>query len=409
VINGDTAAEVDETFFVNLSNATNASIVDNQGQGTILNDDAPQVQFDAPSYSVNEGAGQLTITLTRTGNLAQAFSVDYETLDRPGVPACDVFAGLASERCDYATTLGTLTFASGQTSATIIIPIINDVHVEDVEVFDVKLSNAVGAVIGGPTTETVTIVDNDTVFTQANPIDTFDFHVRMLYRDFLTREPDGVGFPYWTGRLTSCAANPACSIVQERIQVSAGFFYSNEFLLRKGYFIFRFYRASLGRRPTYREFFRDMQSLGQVDAEEELKRTAFTNNWVTRAEFITLYGGLTDTNFVNKLADTANVALDRPAMIAALGGGKTRAQLVRDVVENSLVYDKYFREAFVTTNYFGFLRREPDATGFAYWMDRANQHPNDLRLEQHPEIVYEVVGGFLYSEEYQRRFGNRNY
>jgi VCBS repeat-containing protein len=41
-VSGDTDVEPDETFFVNLSNATGgATITDNQGLGTILNDDAP--------------------------------------------------------------------------------------------------------------------------------------------------------------------------------------------------------------------------------------------------------------------------------------------------------------------------------------------------------------------------------
>jgi hypothetical protein len=38
-LNGDTAIEPDETFFVNLSNEQDATIADSQGQGTILNDD----------------------------------------------------------------------------------------------------------------------------------------------------------------------------------------------------------------------------------------------------------------------------------------------------------------------------------------------------------------------------------
>jgi hypothetical protein len=43
-INGDTTAETNETFFLNLSNPTNATIADGQGLGTILNDDnAPPV------------------------------------------------------------------------------------------------------------------------------------------------------------------------------------------------------------------------------------------------------------------------------------------------------------------------------------------------------------------------------
>jgi hypothetical protein len=39
-VNGENVSEDDETFFVNLSNPTNAEISDAQGQGTITNDDA---------------------------------------------------------------------------------------------------------------------------------------------------------------------------------------------------------------------------------------------------------------------------------------------------------------------------------------------------------------------------------
>jgi hypothetical protein len=33
--------EADETFFVNISNVTNATVLDGQGVGTIQNDDSP--------------------------------------------------------------------------------------------------------------------------------------------------------------------------------------------------------------------------------------------------------------------------------------------------------------------------------------------------------------------------------
>jgi hypothetical protein len=38
-VRGDTTREADETFFVNLTNPQNVVISDNQGIGTILNDD----------------------------------------------------------------------------------------------------------------------------------------------------------------------------------------------------------------------------------------------------------------------------------------------------------------------------------------------------------------------------------
>ncbi|MEP7341593.1 MAG: choice-of-anchor Q domain-containing protein [Acidobacteriota bacterium] len=42
-VNGDTTVEPDETFFVNLRSPTNATIADEQGHGTIVNDDTPSL------------------------------------------------------------------------------------------------------------------------------------------------------------------------------------------------------------------------------------------------------------------------------------------------------------------------------------------------------------------------------
>src|SRR6267142_2452476 len=86
-INGDQSFEPDETFFVNLSGATNATLTDNQGQGTILNDDAVggAIRFSAANYSVAEGAGFKTITVERTGDTGQAVTVDYASSDHSGV------------------------------------------------------------------------------------------------------------------------------------------------------------------------------------------------------------------------------------------------------------------------------------------------------------------------------------
>ena len=45
LINGDTTFETNETFFVNVTGVTGASVADGQGQGTIVNDDAPLLTF----------------------------------------------------------------------------------------------------------------------------------------------------------------------------------------------------------------------------------------------------------------------------------------------------------------------------------------------------------------------------
>src|SRR5205823_1028339 len=94
VVKGDTTYESDETFFVNLSNASsNATINDGQGVGTILNDDA------APTLSINDRSNNegtipsptpspsplpyttMTFTVTKTGSTAVNATVNFATVD----------------------------------------------------------------------------------------------------------------------------------------------------------------------------------------------------------------------------------------------------------------------------------------------------------------------------------------
>ena len=64
LVNGDTTPETNETFFVNVTNVTGATVTDGQGQGTIVNDDAaPNLTIN--DVSLNEGnAGTTTFTFT---------------------------------------------------------------------------------------------------------------------------------------------------------------------------------------------------------------------------------------------------------------------------------------------------------------------------------------------------------
>jgi hypothetical protein len=68
-INGDTDEEGDETFFVNLTSATNANILDGQGTGTIINDDtAPlplRLILDESGPAVNQAAALDSVLFLR--------------------------------------------------------------------------------------------------------------------------------------------------------------------------------------------------------------------------------------------------------------------------------------------------------------------------------------------------------
>ena len=72
LVNGDTTFEQNETFFVNLSSPTNATILDSQGQGTITNDDAapPTPTLSISDLNIAEGnSGPTTLTFTSRSRL----------------------------------------------------------------------------------------------------------------------------------------------------------------------------------------------------------------------------------------------------------------------------------------------------------------------------------------------------
>jgi len=62
---GDTSAETDETLLINFSNPDNAVLFDNQGTGTILNDDVLELVYEASGPVVDHAAALDAITQVR--------------------------------------------------------------------------------------------------------------------------------------------------------------------------------------------------------------------------------------------------------------------------------------------------------------------------------------------------------
>ncbi|HEY4415397.1 MAG TPA: Calx-beta domain-containing protein, partial [Verrucomicrobiae bacterium] len=83
---------------------------------TISNDNNNgSIQFTAPSYLVNEDGGYATLTVVRTGGAVGPISAHYATSDGPAV-----------DGINYTGTNGTISLASGQSSASFTVPILND-------------------------------------------------------------------------------------------------------------------------------------------------------------------------------------------------------------------------------------------------------------------------------------------
>lgn len=230
-------------------------------------------------------------------------------------------------------------------------------------------------------------------------IDDSDFFIQQQYIDFLSRFPDTDGFNAWMKVLNNCNGDPNCldGVNGKRVLVSMGFFESLEFRI-KGFFVYRFYKASLGRLPTYPEIVADMRSVtGQTEADVIAKRNAFAAGWMSRGDFAANYpASLTPSEYVNKLLQTAGVTVgNKDQLIAGLGNGtETRASVLRKIVESAEVEAKEFDPAFVAMQYYGYLRREPETEGYNNWLAYLRSHPRDYKT---------MVWGFVYSAEYRNR------
>ena len=137
-MNGELTHEADETLTVDLSNESNANLLDPSGLGTITNDDqVPDISID--EQSVTEGNSPDTTTMTFNVTLSnpsdQTVTVDYATSDGTAT----IVDG------DYAAAAGTLTFTAGQTAKTVDVTVNGDLTHESDETFTVGLSNPTNA------------------------------------------------------------------------------------------------------------------------------------------------------------------------------------------------------------------------------------------------------------------------
>ena len=372
----------------------------------------PQIHLGSAGFVVNEAAGSVSIGVERIGDTSGALTVDYATSD-----------GTATSRSDYTAAQGTLHFAPGETLKSFTVLITNDDINESLQGsgFSVTISNLVGrGTLSAPTTSPVSIVDDDAATSPDNPLDRSDFFVRQHYLDFLNREADAAGLQFWVEGIERCGADAGCREVK-RVDTSAAFFLSIEFQ-ETGYLVYLLHKAAFGNvsgTPVpvrLSDFLRDTQEIGRGivvnegdwQARLEANKRAFVNAFVERAAFTGLYAtGQTPAQFVGALNTNAGLVLT-PAEVTDLAarladGRETRASVLRRVAEDPDFRAAEFNRAFVLMQYFGYLRRDPDAApdtsfeGFNHWLGKLNEFGGDYRRA-------ELVKAFISSIEYRQRF-----
>jgi subtilisin-like proprotein convertase family protein len=111
---GDASAESNETFFLNLSAPSNATLADNQAQATILNDDTSITIADAAQNEGGSGVTNFTFTVSLSHPLGVSANVNYATS-----------SGTATAGGDFTHAAGSLAFSAGTTTGCFVVPVLS--------------------------------------------------------------------------------------------------------------------------------------------------------------------------------------------------------------------------------------------------------------------------------------------
>src|SRR6267142_5269285 len=191
----------------------------------------------------------------------------------------------------------------------------------------------------------------------------YDFFIQQQYIDFLRRFPEPAGLQFYLDILNGCPPSAIECIKYTRGALSANFFRSPEFQ-RKGSYVMYLYMVSIGQRPVtpaelplkndptlndrpgYDEFFADLSSISTPNDDPALtdqKKTALADAWMLRAQIQSIYGGLSNSAFVQKLIDVSGVTPSNQNWVAELNAGtKTRARVLREFAESPEVDAKFY-------------------------------------------------------------------
>jgi subtilisin family serine protease len=138
VLNGDTTPEASETFLLNLSGVTGATVVDAQAVGTITNDDGPALSIgDVAITEGNSGTKGLRFTVSLAQASASPVTYAIATADGTALAGTDYVARSATSQV----------IPAGALAKTFDVVLNGDTAIEPTETFKVNVTGVVGAVV----------------------------------------------------------------------------------------------------------------------------------------------------------------------------------------------------------------------------------------------------------------------
>jgi len=140
----------------------------------------------------------------------------------------------------------------------------------------------------------------------------------------------------------------------------------------------------------------------QPGASPQENKAAILKALVESAAVKQLYGTMSNAQYVDATLANAHLQLsdaERTAIANTLDAGTlSRGDVLAQIVDTQAFVAAEYNKSFVLMQYFGYLRRDPDAGGYQFWLDILNNRvPNNYRA---------MVCAFITSTEYQQRFSS---
>jgi autotransporter-associated beta strand protein len=356
-VNGDTLNETNETFLLTLRRSTNASLVNPEAHGTILNDD-PLPSISVEDVSVTEGDTGVTdavLPVTLSTASGQTVTVNFATAD-----------GIATEHPgnDYDGMSGTITFVPGETDDEVDVTVHGDSNVESNETFLLNLT--------GPTLSTIADAQG----------------VATIMDDDAAPTPTPTPTPNPSPTPTPTPAPPG-----DTVQFSAASYNVNEGAGSVMINVTRSGNTSNSATVEYGTF--DSSASERTDYTTAVGKLRFAPGETSKS-FIVF---ITDDVYIEG-AEPLSVVLANPQGVN-LGSQSTAAVTIieNDTAPTQLnpIDDAGF---YVRQHYVDFLNREPDPSGFNFWLNQITVCGSDANCVMDRRI--NVSAAYFLSIEFQQ-------
>lgn len=250
-------------------------------------------------------------------------------------------------------------------------------------------------------------VDPGAAYTAINPVDDPHFLFAQQYADLLGRSPERDQIEKLSGQLAQCGNRAEC-LRTRRLDISTNMFLQNA-MQSNSLFVNGLYLAGLGRRPRLNEFEADRNLLASRSNETENVQLQFALAFVQRPEFERKYPATMKAGqFVDALISATKVSTSLDLTTERINlmnlyddTTQARAAILSQIVTGQAFLDAQYNQAFVQSQYFSYLRRDPDEGGLSFWINVLKGKP--LR---DTGAARSMVCAFVNSSEYQLRFGS---